>query len=214
MESTLAPDTLASLNTTLLPVSEWLGVSVGLNSIIEHVKLKHSDTEVIFFQSIEIRSTLHQVARLSSLVTEQKYFVAGGALAGHRSAKSGGGIAAQTPWNTFAAWSFPRLLAIHGFSNVADEVTPPGMEEVGAIAEGAICNGDTSISLGVIFEFEEGVHWGSVSGSDRETKHLIKMASKESRARTVLSLALKRLSLSENTRDLSYGCDWIAERPA
>lgn len=211
LEPALAPQTLASLNTALIPVSNWNGVTAALNTIVEHVQRVHRLTKVLFFQSIEIRSTSLQVSRLHSLVVEDGYFVSGAALTGHMSAKSGGGIASQTPWNTFAAWSFPRLVAIGGFPDVANTVTPPGMEEVGAIVEGSSDRTGKSKVVAVVHEFIGRVDWASVSGMERTARHLIKMASKESRAREVLSLSLKAASSRNVSRTFHYECDWISE---
>lgn len=178
LESKLGPQTLESLNTRLLPVHNWGGVTPALNEILKHVRYNFSKVPTIVFQSVEVHATLEQVNFLTSVVQTDGALVAGGVLNGH--SKSRDKLASRTPWNTLAAWNL-ALLSVDGFPAVADTVSPPGMEEVAAIT--AIARrSDIRDGRVVLVEFQEGIQWDAVQGANRMKRHLKKMESKEERA--------------------------------
>lgn len=177
LERKLFPGTFASYNVVLLHIREWIGVTTALNSLLGLVGERWSGASRICFLSVEVLPTDFQFKSLVSRV-EQGALVAGAVMAGHSVDK---GIAARTPWNTFAVWDLRKLRIIGGFPAIADKVEPPGMEEVGAIIQStqSLSESETKVLL---LHFTGGVNWRSVPTGPRLVRHICKMKSKDRRA--------------------------------
>lgn len=125
---------------------------------------------------------MHGVCRSLVSRVEQGALVVGAVMTGHSPDK---GIAARTPWNTFAVWDLRRLRIIGGFPAIADKVDPPGMEEVGAIIQSKLTLSDSETKV-VLLHFTGGVNWRSAPTGPRLVRHICKMRSKDRRADEIM----------------------------
>lgn len=197
LEKKMFPGTLASWNVVLLHVKEWVGVTVALNALMTLVGERWPGAVRICFLSVEVLPTNFQFKILNSRV-EQGALVAGAVMVGHSPEK---GLAARTPWNTFAVWDLQRLQVMGGFPSIADTVEPPGMEEVGAIIQAKLIFSESDTNV-LLLHFKGGVDWRSVPTGPRLVRHICKMKSKDRRAEEI------RLALLGD-KAISYKAQWI-----
>lgn len=205
LEEKLHPQSLKSLNVCLLAVPEWGGITPALNMIVKYVCQAFPGVRAVVFQSVEVHATVEQVNVLLSFVHSGGAVVAGGALPGH-SKVSSDGLACRTPWNTLAAWNL-CLLADGGFPSLADSVSPPGMEEVPAIAR-IFQKYGTSYGRVVLVQFPGEIQWKIKQGARME-KHIIKMESKERRAKQLLEWVRVESKGARDTRQVAYETEWV-----
>lgn len=201
LERKLFPGTFASYSVFLLPMREWNGVTPALNCLLDVVAEHWPAVSKICFLSVEVLPTYFQFQSLVAKV-EEGAFVAGAVMAGHSPDK---GLAARTPWNTFAVWDFQRLRMIGGFPSIADKVEPAGMEEVGAIIQSqqSFMESETKVLL---LHFKGGVNWRSVPSGPRLVRHICKMNSKDRRASAIAhSFGVEQ--------KLPYKTEWLSIPP-
>eukprot|EP00667_Euglena_gracilis_P018103 EG_transcript_19185 len=118
----------------VLPVSMWGNFVMALNSLLLHAG--QVGAAVILFTSVELEMTVTQVKALRQHLLEDT-LVVGAKVPGQdfsvgRHTLTGG----NSPWNTFALWSVPKLLQI-GFMSLSEGLlkgVPGGVEEGPVIA--------------------------------------------------------------------------------
>lgn len=183
----------AHARTDVLQISPWGGVTHALNLILHQVLNRHASASYVLFQSVEAMAVDADVASLVSIMRQRRgsVLVAGHALPGHPMHGWRGDAvlrplsADSTPWNTLAMWD-AKMLGATGFPAAADVVSPPGMEEVAAIAMQQRVFGNANRQA-VVF-CKQGVQWDTDFAGERKQKHDHKMASKRKRANQILGI--------------------------
>lgn len=187
----LLQDNPVNTGVDVLEVSPWGGVTHALNLMLYHALKYHSSARYLLFQSVEAMASADDIASLAAVMKQHtgSALVAGHTLPGHPMHGCPGGAvlralsADSTPWNTLAVWDV-RMLGVIGFPSVADQVSPPGMEEVGAIAVQQKVFGTAKRQA--ILLCNQDVHWDTDFNGERQQKHERKMASKRERVECIL----------------------------
>lgn len=175
----------------VLQISPWGGVTHALKLMLYHVLNRHATVRYVLFQSVEIVMAATDVVLLASIMRQRRgsVLVAGHTLPGHPMHGWRGGAvmrplsAESTPWNTLAMWD-PNLLGATGFPAVADVVSPPGMEEVAAIAMQQKIFGTENRQA--VLLCRQGVQWDTDFTGERRQRHEHKMKSKRERVNQIL----------------------------
>lgn len=208
----------------VLPISPWGSVTHALNLIVHYALQLFPSVSFLLFRSCEVSVAPHVVHTLINILKQYPYaLVAGAALPGHdRVPFSLLGRTQRTvnvplngntvPWNTFALWRV-ETLKLTGFPLVADLLSPPGMEEVAALAlHHKLFHSANTRALLVLFQSSDSsatvpspmkpaVEWHCCFGnSDRTEKHRRKMQSKNERTDKILQL----LHVSPNDIEVTF----------
>lgn len=196
----------------VLQISPWRSVTHALNLIVHHALQLFPSVPFLLIRSCEVSVAPHVVHTLVNVLEQYAHaLVAGAALPGHhqvpfslleRSQRTVNvplnGV--TVPWNTLALWR-AETLRLTGFPLVADLLSPPGMEEVAALAlhHKLFRSADTQAFL-VSFRSPDSpstatssvkpaIEWHCCFGnSDRTEKHRLKMQSKNERTDKILQL--------------------------
>ncbi|KAI0562569.1 hypothetical protein FGB62_58g129 [Gracilaria domingensis] len=197
-------DPLLKIPLRIIRISPWGGVTHALNLILHQVRLMAPDNQFILFQSPEVVPEHEALTGLLEIMLKySNTLVVGHALKEHRlpsiAENSGVGTALAPltgdvcPWNTMALWN-TQMLARSGFPAVADEVNPPGMEEIGVITLQQMLYGPTK-AMARIYYGPKSIDW--ITDFDdpvRKECHRRKITTKISRGIKIM----RRLGLPES----------------
>ncbi|KAA8499129.1 hypothetical protein FVE85_6714 [Porphyridium purpureum] len=193
----------------VLDLMDWEGVTGPLNASIKYIESTIWPTpKHVLFASPEVEFLSKDLRALYNAM-DGGTLVAGALMPGHanpttltRSSSSEADaqigessllsrapLSGDTsPWNTFALWDFGKLRRTL-FPGIADEQSPPGMEEIGAIAAHFASDPSGSrAKLLIPTSRNKQVVWNTDQlDGDRLTNHKEKIRSKNARAKNILA---------------------------
>ncbi|PXF39887.1 hypothetical protein BWQ96_10397 [Gracilariopsis chorda] len=180
----------------VLRIFPWGAVTHALNLLTHKARTLVPESNLILFQSPEVDPDSIALDGLLGVMTKHKNtLVVGHSFKEHnvprtlhRGSKSILPIRGDVcPWNTMALWNV-NMLSKTGFPAVADQVNPPGMEEIGVIALQQQLYGCHSRSAR-LYCGPGNLSWTTnFDNLERQERHSGKLASKVSRGKEILKI--------------------------